>query len=160
MKITISNLNTRLVPDVAALWHQGWIDGHADVVPDELRQLRTLESFQIRTQDNLEVCRVALQGDVLLGFTIVKEDELYQMYASAAARGRGVAQQLIADAEAQISAKGHARARLDCAVGNERAARFYEKSGWVNMGVQTVDLDTLGAPFPLPIWRFEKLLRA
>ncbi|WP_439140025.1 hypothetical protein [Planktotalea sp.] len=62
------------------------------------------------------------------------------------------------DAEARILDVGHKRARLDCAVGNTRAARFYEKMGWVNSGEQTVALETLGAPFPLSIWRFEKRL--
>lgn len=159
MDILIDTLKPALVAEAAALWHEGWIDGHAAVVPEELRKLRTLESFRLRIQKNLPICRAAMEGDTLLGFTMVKGDELYQMYAASSARGRGVAQVLIQDAEQRMRASGTVTAWLSCAVGNNRAARFYEKSGWVNRGEETVALETLGAPFLLSVWRFEKQLK-
>ncbi|HXV64473.1 MAG TPA: GNAT family N-acetyltransferase [Vicinamibacteria bacterium] len=69
-----------------------------------------------------------------VGFCVVKGDELYQLYVSAQSRGAGVAAALIADAEARLVEDGVERAWLACAIGNERAARFYEKSGWHRVG--------------------------
>ena len=66
-----------------------------------------------------------------LGFTMLKGDEVYQLYVSREARGRGVAAALMADAEQRLAARGVSDAWLACAIGNERAARFYEKQGGV-----------------------------
>jgi GNAT superfamily N-acetyltransferase len=158
MDIVIENLQPAQISEVAALWHQGWIDGHAAVVPKELTALRTLESFEIRTRDLLGTCRVAISGDQVLGFTMVNDDELYQLYAGAAARGRGVAQALIQDFEDRMLNAGHRKIWLACAIGNERAARFYTKMGWTNVREEAVELETLADPFTLTVWRFEKTL--
>ncbi|MGB7316813.1 MAG: GNAT family N-acetyltransferase [Planktotalea sp.] len=158
MDVEINDMVLEQVPHVAQLWHHGWIDGHAKVVPAELTKLRTLHSFQFRSKENQPYTRVAMQGDDLLGFIMIKGDEVYQMYVGPTARGTGVAQRLMQEGEIRIRATGHAKSWLACAVGNERAARFYSKMGWINVGVETVELDTLDAPFPLPVWRFEKAL--
>jgi hypothetical protein len=47
---------------------------------------------------------------------------------------------------------------LACAIGNERAARFYEKSGWRRIGTMVSRLDTANGPFDLGVWRYEKRL--
>ena len=87
---------------------------------------------------------------------MVTEDELYQMYVSRDARGTGIAQALITDAENRIRGAGQPSAWLACAVGNERAGRFYEKSGWINSGQTIVELDTSSEAFPLEVWKFVK----
>jgi ribosomal protein S18 acetylase RimI-like enzyme len=89
---------------------------------------------------------------------MVNGDELYQLYVSAAARGTGVAAALVADAEVRIAATGAATAWLACAIGNDRAARFYEKCGWRRAGVMTSILNTAKGLFPLEVWRYEKPL--
>ncbi len=93
-----------------------------------------------------------------LGFSIVQGAELYQLFVSGPSRGSGVAAALIADAEARLSASGVATAWLACAIGNERAARFYEKCGWSRVGTMINRLDTPSGPFPLEVWRYEKSL--
>ncbi|MEP5153694.1 GNAT family N-acetyltransferase [Planktotalea sp.] len=158
MDILIEDLTSEHIAQVAQLWHQGWIDGHIEVVPPELTKLRTPESFQTRTAENIALTRVARREDEVLGFTMVKVDELYQMYVGANARGSGVAQLLMDDCLSAIRANGHMTAWLSCAIGNDRAARFYTKQCWRNVGEETVLLDTSGAPFPLRLWRFEKEL--
>ena len=158
MTYKIENMQATHCEDVAQLWHEGWIDGHAAIVPSALSALRTLPSFQTRTAKQLENTRVAYDQDQLLGFVMIQADEIYQMYVGPAARGKGVAQALMQDGEARIKAAGHNLAWLSCAVGNDRAARFYEKSGWVNKRIETVALETLDAPFHLDVWRFEKVL--
>ena len=93
-----------------------------------------------------------------LGFSVTKDDELYQLYVSTKARGRGVAQALIAEVESRLSEKGYATAWLACAIGNQRAARFYEKSGWHLARTFTSQLETPEGMFSLDVWRYEKEL--
>jgi len=62
------------------------------------------------------------------------------------------------DAERLLAAKGVAVGWLACAIGNNRAARFYEKNGWRRMGTIINQADTERGPFPLEVWRYEKPL--
>jgi len=118
------------IDHLAQVWYDSWQDAHAQILPAELAQLRTLESFRDRLQAALPKVRVIGPAGAPLGFCIVQGDELYQLFVTAAARGSGIAAALIADAEARLSEYGVATAWLACAIGNERAARFYEKCGW------------------------------
>jgi len=65
---------------------------------------------------------------------------------------------LIADAEARLAARGVETAWLACAIGNERAAKFYEKRGWRRAGTMVNHAETSAGPFPLEVWRYEKSL--
>lgn len=145
---------------LAQLWYDGWQDAHAAVVPAELKRLRTRESFTERMADMISTVRVAGPVGAPLGFHIVKDDELYQLYVSADARGKGVAASLIADAERMLAACGFETAWLACAIGNDRAVRFYEKSGWRNAGNFMSEIPTADGIFPFEVWRFEKVLKA
>jgi len=78
---------------------------------------------------------------------------------SARARGSGVAAALIADAEARLSARGVETAWLTCAIGNDRAARFYEKCGWHRAGTVVEELATPEGTIQVNAWRYEKRLR-
>jgi ribosomal protein S18 acetylase RimI-like enzyme len=88
------------------------------------------ESFRNRLEAALPDVRVVGPLGAPVGFCIIKRAELYQLFVSAASRGSGVAAALIADAEARLSERGVETAWLACAIGNARAARFYEKCGW------------------------------
>ncbi|MBS0532470.1 MAG: GNAT family N-acetyltransferase [Proteobacteria bacterium] len=141
---------------LARLWYNGWQDAHAAILPKALARARTFDSFAERLHDAQADLRVIGPPGAPLGFHLVKADELYQFYVAAAARGQGIAQQLIADAEARLAGQGHATAWLACAIGNERAARFYEKSGWRRSGNIVSRLETVDGPFDLEVWRYEK----
>jgi len=158
MSFAVTDLRKADVPDAAKLWEDGWHDAHAKIVPAALRALRTSASFRERLFDKIEMARVVLRDGQVLGLCMTQVDELYQMYVAPQARGLGLAQTLIADAERRIKAAGYPTAWLACAVGNDRAARFYEKSGWCNTGVAPVALDTSAGTFELDVWRFEKKL--
>ena len=146
------------ISSLAKLWHDGWHEAHAQIVPAELTQLRTLENFRSRLQALLQSVRVIGPLCAPAGLCIIKDDELYQLYVSAQSRGTGVAGALITDAEARLSEHGVKTAWLGCVIGNERAARFYEKSGWHRTGMVTYHMDTALGSFQLKVWRYEKTL--
>lgn len=85
------------------IWHDGWQDAHANIFPEELMQYRTLESFQKRLPSLLPTTRVMDSRGKILGFHITRNDELYQFYVCAEARGQGVAKLLLADVERAMS---------------------------------------------------------
>lgn len=154
----VRNAQPEEIDHLAHLWYDGWQDGHAAVVPVELARLRTLESFKARLTSNISLVRVAGTVGVPLGFNWIKNDELYQLYVSAEARGSGVAAALIDDAEEQLRSNGVQTAWLACAIGNDRAARFYEKRGWKLTGNMDNELETQEGVFTLVTWRYEKNL--
>ncbi|TQV69611.1 GNAT family N-acetyltransferase [Exilibacterium tricleocarpae] len=141
---------------LASIWYDGWQDAHARILPAELARHRTLESFRHRLQSNLQNVRVAGSPDEPLGLCITSDDELYQLYVSASARGSGLAAALLTDAEERLSSLGVQTAWLACAIGNTRAAKFYEKHGWNRVGNMTSQLPTPDGVFPLEVWRYEK----
>ncbi|HEU5247505.1 MAG TPA: GNAT family N-acetyltransferase [Candidatus Udaeobacter sp.] len=146
------------IDHLAELWYEGWQDAHAQIVPADLRRLRTLASFEERLQAALPDTRVVGPRGAPSGFCITKEDELYQIYVSAQARGSGAAAALMADAEARLANAGVEIAWLACAIGNDRAAQFYEKSGWRRVSVVSYQAETSAGNFPLDVWRYEKRL--
>lgn len=142
--------------DLARIWQDGWLDAHARVLPPELVRYRTLESFRLRLHAALPSIRAVGVPDCAVGFCLVQGAELYQLYVAECGRGAGVGRVLLADAEARLSASGVGTAWLTCAIGNERAALFYERHGWKLVRTTISQLKTQDEPFPLRVWRFEK----
>lgn len=143
---------------LARLWRQGWLDAHLAIVPETLIALRTPESFAERMAAALPHVRVLGPLGAPRGFHLIKGDELNQFYLASEARGSGAAGVLMADAEMRLAEAGVATAWLACAIGNARAARFYEKSGWSLTREEVVPSETSAGPFPLKVWRYEKRL--
>lgn len=149
------------IPSLARLWHQGWRDGHmgAASVSDGLVRARRLESFMARLE-------AAPAGEVQVtgpegqpsGFFWLKGDSVDQFYVDPALRGQGLATPLMASAEARLAASGVDIAWLSCVVGNDRAARFYDKAGWHRAATHPVHLQTADGPFDIVVWRYEKRL--
>lgn len=146
------------VDALAQLWHEGWQEAHAPILPAELARFRTLPSFRSRLEAGLHDVRVMGEAGDPLGFCMLKDDELYQLYVAPAARGSGVAVSLLSDGERRLAARGVSTAWLACAIGNDRAARFYEKNGWRRVGTRAYEIPTPEGIFPLEVWRFEKPL--
>lgn len=156
-----TNLRTATADELdplARLWHDAWQEAHARILPAELARHRTLESFRQRLADALASVRVSGPPGAPSGFCMIHGDELYQLFVAAEARGSGVAAVLLADGEARLVAAGVKTAWLACAIGNDRAARFYGKHGWQRRGIVTIPVATTDRPFPLDVWRYEKSL--
>jgi GNAT superfamily N-acetyltransferase len=147
------------IGQLARIWFDGWQDAHARILPAELAQLRTLQSFEERLRAAPTGVRVATLVGAPVGFYFLKGAELYQFYVSSNARGSGIAAVLMADAEAHLRERDVRIAWLACAIGNDRAARFYEKCGWLRTGTVTDPVEVPGGTFALEVWRYEKSLR-
>ncbi|MEO8561684.1 MAG: GNAT family N-acetyltransferase [bacterium] len=148
------------VDRLSIIWYQGWQDAHAHLLPEELARARTLESLRARMAAALPGVRAIGVSGTPLGFCMIKDDQLYQLYVSAEARGTGVAAALVADAEARMRDAGVRVAWLACAIGNARASRFYEKCGWRLAGTVIEHLELPTGTLDLEVWRYEKDLGA
>jgi GNAT superfamily N-acetyltransferase len=154
--IQVRPADERELDQLARVWFDAWTDAHAQIVPPELKRLRTLDSFRDRLRAALARTRAAGPVGAPAGFYVLKDAELYQLFVAAEARGTGVAAALIADAEARLAENGVRTAWLACAIGNDRAARFYEKSGWRRVGTMVNEAETSAGTFKLDVWRYEK----
>ena len=145
---------------LARMWHQGWGDAHAGVVPEPLARIRTLAEFRSRiAADPASFLVVGAPGAPQAMIRIVG-DELDQFYLARELRGTGAARKLMAAAEAEMAARGVREAFLKCSFGNDRARRFYLKAGWTDRGARPATVDTAAGPMVLDVWRFEKTLIA
>lgn len=158
MQFTIIDLEDKHLDQAGEIWNSGWREGHAAIVPVALTKLRTLEDFRRRLVENQSSTRVAVVDGKAVGFYMLKDDEIYQLYVAPAGQGSGIALALVEDGQERLLRLGFDRAWLACAVGNQRAARFYAKIGWENIGAEVLDLETSDGTFPLEVWRFEKAL--
>ncbi|MGW7681980.1 N-acetyltransferase family protein [Kribbella sp. NPDC054772] len=141
---------------VAAIWYDGWLDGHLGHVPDELVAVRTEESFWMRAAQRIADTTVSIVGDEVAGFVMVVGDEVEQVYVGREHRGAGVAGVLLSEAERQVKANGHQQAWLAVATGNARARRFYERSGWTDAGAFDYPAAVGDGTLPVPCHRYVK----
>jgi GNAT superfamily N-acetyltransferase len=145
------------VAALARLWHAGWHQAHARIVPPALVATRTPAEFEARVRRRVPQTRVmrAPQGRIA-GFFILEAEELYQFYIAQPFQGQGAAGVLMRAAEAAL---GPVQAWLACSVGNDRAARFYERCGWAREGVEAYAVETAQGPITIDVWRYQKDLR-
>ena len=143
------------VEPLAHVWHEAGHDAHPRLVPEGLVRQRTIESFRPRLAKLIETGDLLAWGDPPAGFVAVAGDELYQLMVGQPARGTGAAAALLRAGRERIGAAGHAVAWLDCAVGNRRARRFYEREGWHVVREEVIDLPTEAGAFPVRSWRME-----
>jgi GNAT superfamily N-acetyltransferase len=146
------------VPELVRIWHDGWHDAHAQIVPAEMTRLRTMDNFRDRVAGALAAMWVAGDPGTPLGFYVLRGQELDQLYVCEKARGTGVAATLLSDAELRLCRNGVDMAWLACAIGNHRAARFYEKHGWRRAAIVGIGVETPAGRMPLDVWRYEKRL--
>lgn len=152
----IEQANEGDVRRVASLWHDGWHQAHAAIVSPGLVASRVLDEFHERVARRLARTWVIRVDGEPAGFCMLEDDEVYQFYVDAAFQGQGVAAALMSWAEEALAGR---LAWLACSVGNDRAARFYEKSGWIRAGTEIYPVEAASGPIEVQIWRYEKDLR-
>lgn len=135
---------------IADIWHQGWRDGHLGFVPDELRSVRTEESFHRRAAQRVGDTTVATVRGEVAGFVMVVDDEVEQVYVARQHRGTDVADTLLDEAEREISDAGYSSAWLAVVAGNTRGRRFYERRGWSDAGPFDYLAKSDQGPIPVP----------
>ncbi len=143
---------------IAQVWHAAWHDAHAEHVPAELLEHRTLDHFLGRAAEALRHSTVADDDSGVLGFVAVTDDELEFLFVAAHARGTGVAADLLAHGERQI-AEAYDTAWLEVVTGNTRARRFYERQGWSDVGARDGAIATPNGRVVVAYHRYEKWLR-
>lgn len=148
--------NSNDLDAIALIWHFGWHFAHDGLVPEYNSNARTLMHFSERLPTLMNDTFVIESGDEIKGFYVLVGDELNQFYVSKSAIGFGFSAALMSDALKQLKSRGFDRAWLACAINNNRAAMFYEKMGWQNVGVSTITIHLPNGAEPLDIWRFER----
>jgi D-arabinose 1-dehydrogenase-like Zn-dependent alcohol dehydrogenase len=62
------------------------------------------------------------------------------------------------EAERELARRGVGVTWRSCAIGNDCAARFFEKCGWTRTGTMIDQSVVAGGTFPIETWRYEKTL--
>ena len=157
-QVTLRAARAEDAGDIAEIWHRGWQDGHLGFVPHELVDVRTEASFRTRASERISDTTVATVDGAVVGFVMVVDDEVEQVYVAAPYRGTGVAKVLLGEAERQVRANGHGEAWLAVVAGNGRARAFYERAGWVDAGPFDYAAAAEGGAIAVPCRRYSKLL--
>ena len=114
---------------IVDLWHAGWHEAHANLVPEGILEFRTVDCFWDWLGSSTDRFHVAVDGDVV-GFVATNGPEIVKLYVAGNVRGTGVATALLSYGEEQISHDGILDAVLFCTAGNTRAQSFYAREGW------------------------------
>ncbi len=156
--VTLRPARTEDMAGVADLWHHAWHVAHAGHVPEGLTTARTLEAFHERTPGRVADTTIAEVEGHLVGFIMIEGDEVEQVFVDPGHHGSGVAAPLLAEAERQVAAAGHAEAWLAVVAGNARARRFYEKHGWRDTGDLPYEVTAGSTTYVSPCRRYVKAL--
>lgn len=146
------------VDALAALWHEGWRDGHLEHAPEVLLADRTRERFRARTTERLDEMTVATVAGRIAAFVIVTGDEVEQVYVDRAYRGTDVARTVLREGERRVRAQGYAEAWLAVIDGNARARAFYEREGWVDGGLVEYEVPATEPQLVWDVHRYTKAL--
>lgn len=90
-----------------------------------------LPAAGIGTSGNWDYAHVALQGESIVGVTLVFADWVDDLWVAADARRQGIGTRLLAVAERDVARNGFTRARLRLVAENRRALAFYGRHGWL-----------------------------
>lgn len=146
------------IPAIVRIWHEGWREAHLGRVPVALVAHRGVDDFRQRVPERLGTTTIAALESAVVGFVMVHDDEIEQIYVETAARGTGVAAALLGHGETVIGERFD-RARLAVVAGNSRARRFYERRGWSDTGAfDNPAWTATGVSIPVPARRYEKRL--
>lgn len=127
--VSIRPLRSDDYNEVIDIWHSGWHDAHANIVPTGVLRYRTIECFWAWLHGSTNQTYVAVD-DGVLGFVSTQGSEIVKLYVDTDARGTGIATNLLSFGEREIHNRGIVDAVLFCTAGNARAQRFYDREDW------------------------------
>ncbi len=166
-------LNTREAvssdaPAIAAIHNSAWQAGYRGLLPDEL-----LESLDVADRTafwadvigrhrDASVLTVAELGGEVCGFADLRPSveraaagTVGAVYVAPGRWREGIGTALMQAVERTARHKGFTALELHVLVGNDRAARFYERLGWVSNGVHEAHS---AAGHPAEVVRYERAL--
>jgi GNAT superfamily N-acetyltransferase len=124
-----------------------------------LIEQRTVERLRPLVADRVPDATVALvtvaHSPRLAGFSVVRDDELEQLYVAEELRGSGVADELMGRAERRV-AERFERAWLAVVAGNLRAMSFYQRCGWRDAGPYDNPAETGAGVIMVPCRRCDR----
>ncbi len=129
-KATLRPLMPEDAPAAVALWHDGWHDAHAALLPPGLLAARGRGFFADQYGRWAGAVIGAFVDRDLVGLALVTENVLDQFHVARPERGTGLAREFLAGVERILAEAGHREVRLGCVIGNDRALRFYERAGY------------------------------
>ncbi|MBR7744053.1 GNAT family N-acetyltransferase [Phycicoccus sp. BSK3Z-2] len=139
------------VDDVLEVQRAGSVITLADVFPQDTHPFpadAVRERWVHEVEDPGVDCRVAELDGRVVGFVVLCDDEVLHLGTAVDTWGSGLAGDVHDEALAVLREAGVAVARLRVFEGNERARRFYRRSGWVPTD------ETSRSPFaPYPVLR-------
>jgi len=158
--VSIRTLTSNDRDELIDVWHSGWHDAHANIVPKGVLRYRTLECFWSWFRGSTDQFHIAVDNGVL-GFVSTQGSEIVKLYVDPTARGTGVASKLLSHGERELHNQGVTDAVLFCTAGNARAQRFYGREGWILSETRPDRLwipDDVSEEFIVDTHRYEKKL--
>jgi ribosomal protein S18 acetylase RimI-like enzyme len=137
-RIELRSLRAQDADTFHAMAMASWLDAYAHLLPPDIvaDAPRMIASAMAARFDKFIV---AFDGARALGYYSLGDSEedrnyLWHLYVDPSQQRRGVGETLHAAALAELRARGCGDAKLDYVAGNEKAARFYARQGWVETG--------------------------
>ncbi len=81
-------------------------------------------------EEDWSLAWIAIVDTTIIGMVLTNDEWISDLWVLCAARGCGIGRKLLAQGEAEISARGCRTFRLRVVKSNTAAIRFYERHGW------------------------------
>jgi GNAT superfamily N-acetyltransferase len=143
---------------VAALYHAVWHETHAPFMPQAEIIHRSMGFFIERMTALLQSTLVTELNEEVVAFSAWRGQHLGQLFVAVSHRGTHVASSLLTAAEIEMAKEGVVEAELHCAVGNDRARRFYERMGWHHKAKIMEQVAGRHEQIDVPFWCMTKVL--
>jgi ribosomal protein S18 acetylase RimI-like enzyme len=143
---------------VGSLYHTVWHETQARFMPAAECTNRSMEFFIERMTPLLPTTLVVERKGAVVAFSAWRGQRLGQIFVAEAHRGSGIASSLLRASEVEMANEGTSEAELHCAVGNQRARRFYERMGWLHRGEIMEQVTSEDGQVDVPFWRMTKFL--
>ncbi len=109
---------------MARVMARSYVAGFSDILEPEALAQRDVAFFETRFAESWPHMRIAVEGDAILGLSLVTNGHLDMLFVDPVSVGAGVGAALLRNAEARGCRT------LECFRDNVAARAFYERQGW------------------------------